>query len=330
MLSKRQFCVWLFSLAFMTGTAIDNLRAASSQALPPPLTKEQVLSLVRNRMADEAGAKAIEQRGIDFQPTDDLLQGLESAGTAQVFIQALRNAKRPQAGPGAADEPLDPIQILILVFDGVDDQRIMTMVNQRGISGHVDPDTLKIMRALVIPFQGKRAEARDVFDVLGQVEPDLRARLERTPQSASLREQLAFVQELEGVYNRFRMAANQASTVGGLRTLNVAAITYASTYNVGFPPSLASLRPPDGQGTPSADTAGLVDPMLASGKKDGYIFTYRPGEKDSLGRINTYTIHADPITPGTTGIEHFFTDQSGVIRREISKPASEQSTPIAG
>jgi hypothetical protein len=99
---------------------------------------------------------------------------------------------------------------------------------------------------------------------------------------------------------------------------------------VGFPPGLAALRPPDGQGTPTADTAGLVDPVLASGKKDGYIFTYRPGVKNSMGQINTYTIHADPITPRTTGTEHFFTDQSGWIRREINKPANEQSPAIAG
>ncbi len=235
--------------------------------------------------------------------------------------------QKPQAAAGAADEPLDPIQILIMVFDGVDEQRIMTIVNQRGISGHVDHDTLEMMRALVLPFQGKGPDARDV---LGQVEPDLRARLERTPQSASLREQLAFVQKLERVYNRSLTTANQACAVGSLRTLNVAAITYASTYNVGFPSSLASLRPPDGQGTPTSDTAGLVDPVLASGKRCGYIFNYSPGEKDSTGRINSYTIHADPITPGTIGTSHFFTDQSRVIRSEINKPANEQSPPIAG
>jgi hypothetical protein len=238
--------------------------------------------------------------------------------------------QKPQGGPGAADQALDPIQILILVFNGVDEQHIIDLVNQRGISGHVDHDTLKMMKALVLPFQGKGAAARDSLDILGQVEPDLSARLDRAPQSASLREQLAFVQALEGTYTGFQMAANQASTVGSLRTLNVAAITYASTYNVGFPPGLAALRPPDGQGTPTADTAGLVNPVLAAGKKDGYIFTYRPGEKDSTGRINTYTIHADPITPGTTGTIHFFTDQSGWIRMEINKPANEQSPRIAG
>ena len=33
---------------------------------------------------------------------------------------------------------------------------------------------------------------------------------------------------------RSRIAANQASAVGSLRTLNTAEITYSSTYNVGF------------------------------------------------------------------------------------------------
>ena len=37
---------------------------------------------------------------------------------------------------------------------------------------------------------------------------------------------------------RSRIAANQASAVGSLRTLNTAEITYSSTYNVGFTYSL--------------------------------------------------------------------------------------------
>jgi hypothetical protein len=119
--------------------------------------------------------------------------------------------------------------------------------------------------------------------------------------------------------------------------LNVAALTYAGTYNLGFPSSLASLRPPDDRVMPSSDAAGIVDHGLASGKRCGYIFNYSPGEKDSTGRINSYTIHAEPITPdadsigsGTIGTSHFFTDQSGVVRSEINKPANEHSPPIAG
>ena len=36
---------------------------------------------------------------------------------------------------------------------------------------------------------------------------------------------------------RSRMAANEASAVGSIRTMNTAAITYSSTYGNGFPPN---------------------------------------------------------------------------------------------
>jgi len=128
---------------------------------------------------------------------------------------------------------------------------------------------------------------------------------------------------------RARIAANQASAVGSLRTLNTAAITYSSAFNLGFPPSIAGLRPPVGGASPDANAAGLINDVLASGTKSGYVFTYIPGEKDAQGRISTYTIHADPITD-STGTNHYFTDQTGVIRQDSNGPANEQSTPIAG
>ena len=36
--------------------------------------------------------------------------------------------------------------------------------------------------------------------------------------------------------HRLRMAANEASVVGSMRTMNTAAITYGSTYGNGLPP----------------------------------------------------------------------------------------------
>ena len=43
---------------------------------------------------------------------------------------------------------------------------------------------------------------------------------------------------------RSRMAANEASAVGSLRTLNTAAVTYSSTYpSVGYPGTLGALAP---------------------------------------------------------------------------------------
>jgi type IV pilus assembly protein PilA len=127
---------------------------------------------------------------------------------------------------------------------------------------------------------------------------------------------------------RSRMVANQASAVGGLRTISTAAITYASTYNEGYPPTLVSLGPPASGLPPSASAAGLIDEVLASGTKSGYIFTYTPGEKGADGRVDKYTLQADPVVSGNTGVNHYFTDETGVIRQERDRPASKESPPI--
>jgi hypothetical protein len=127
---------------------------------------------------------------------------------------------------------------------------------------------------------------------------------------------------------RARLAANEASAVASLRTLNTAATTYSATYAKGFPPTLSSLGPPPGGGAPDANAAGLIDGILASGRKSGYVFTYIPGDSDPDGRVKAYGINADPIKPGNTGQNHYFTDQTGAIRMETDRPASEQSPPI--
>ena len=74
-----------------------------------------------------------------------------------------------------------------------------------------------------------------------------------------------------------RMTANEASAVHSLRSLNTACATYASTYGIGYPASLADLGPAV---TPTLKAADLIDPVLASGIKSGYIFTYTAGSPD--------------------------------------------------
>src|SRR5665811_2076907 len=68
---------------------------------------------------------------------------------------------------------------------------------------------------------------------------------------------------------RSRIAANEASAVGSVRTINTAEITYASTYpDVGFA-LLPALGPTSaGVGGTSANS-GLIDSVLASGTKTG-------------------------------------------------------------
>jgi prepilin-type N-terminal cleavage/methylation domain-containing protein len=124
---------------------------------------------------------------------------------------------------------------------------------------------------------------------------------------------------------RAKISANEASAVGSLRTLNTACITYATTYNTGYPAGLANLGP----GSPAtAATADLIDSVLSAGTKSGYTFGYVAGAAVG-GQIPTYTITADPVNRGTTGQRGFFTDQSGVIRANPTGTADVNSTPLS-
>src|SRR5215472_11229530 len=122
---------------------------------------------------------------------------------------------------------------------------------------------------------------------------------------------------------RAKIAANQASAVGSLRTLNTACIAYSTSYG-SFPGALASLGPVSGGGTASSTSADLIDSVLAGGSKSGYTFSYTAGSSNQ-----SYSITATPITVGQTGQNMYFTDQSGVIRVNTSGTgATNASTPI--
>ncbi len=128
-------------------------------------------------------------------------------------------------------------------------------------------------------------------------------------------------------FMRSRIAANESSGVQSLRNITTANVVYSSTYGVGYPSTLAALGPPPGSGMTSATNAGLIDDVLAAGTKSGYSFLYTPGPPVN-NVINNFQIQANPITPGYTGNRYFFTDDSGVIRQNLSAPASSSDTPI--
>ena len=127
---------------------------------------------------------------------------------------------------------------------------------------------------------------------------------------------------------RSRIAANQASAVASCRVLNVAEVTYASSYSIGFSSTLLQLGPP-ASGPVSASAAGLIDSVLASGIKSGYSFTYVPTNADTRGFYNGYNINAAPTQVGVTGTAYYFTDESHVIRSKSTGPASAVDTPVA-
>jgi hypothetical protein len=68
----------------------------------------------------------------------------------------------------------------------------------------------------------------------------------------------------------------------------------------------------------------LIDSVLASGSKSGYTFVYTAGASNQ-----SYSVTATPIIPASSGQNMYFTDQSGVIRTDVSGAgATAASTPI--
>jgi prepilin-type N-terminal cleavage/methylation domain-containing protein len=121
---------------------------------------------------------------------------------------------------------------------------------------------------------------------------------------------------------RSKMAANEASAVGSLRTINTSSVAYSTTYG-NYPQNLASLGPASG-GNASSATADLIDAVLATGTKSGYTFTYT-----SATPFQSYNITASPTAQNTTGQRYFYTDQSGVIRANTAGAATSASTPLS-
>ena len=117
---------------------------------------------------------------------------------------------------------------------------------------------------------------------------------------------------------RSKMAANEASAVGSLRTINTASVAYSTTYGQ-YPTNLSNLQT---NGAVSSTAADLIDTVLGGGTKSGYNFTYT-----SASPYSNYTIIAMPVS-SSTGQSGFFTDQSGVIRKNTGGTATTASTPI--
>jgi len=132
---------------------------------------------------------------------------------------------------------------------------------------------------------------------------------------------------------RSRIAANEASAVGSIRTINTSEVTYSSTYpGHGFG-TLANLGPST-DGTVTETNAGLIDSVLAGGSKSGFDFKtaaagFTPSGCGVTGQppCSSYTVTGDPQN-SQTGTRHFYSDQSGVIRNVIGATATVTDPPL--
>src|SRR5260370_6278967 len=116
---------------------------------------------------------------------------------------------------------------------------------------------------------------------------------------------------------RSKMAANEASAVATLRTLNTAEVVYSSTYNVAntFAASLSAMGDGGTAGqctagfAPNSTAACLIDTAIekattAANAKSGYVLSYpAPGAND-------YSMNNDASLHGRTATRHFVTTQT--------------------
>ena len=107
---------------------------------------------------------------------------------------------------------------------------------------------------------------------------------------------------------RARIAANESSAVGSLRTLNTAETTYQSNYQT----YTMNLNDLGGTGTVSSTSAQLIDSSLQSGDKSGYSFSI------VTATATTYDTAGIPLTPNTSGTRYFCSETSGVIKAALA------------
>ncbi|MDD5291949.1 MAG: type II secretion system protein [Candidatus Omnitrophica bacterium] len=117
---------------------------------------------------------------------------------------------------------------------------------------------------------------------------------------------------------RSRMNANEVAAIAHCRLISTACQSYYSnSIPHVYPNSLEDLIEPN-------SSPAYIDTTLASGEKQGYIFTYDLVNEDS------FTLNAAPRTPGRTGVRYFYTDETGVIRNKNDEEAGPDDPPVSG
>ncbi|HZY62671.1 MAG TPA: type II secretion system protein [Edaphobacter sp.] len=121
---------------------------------------------------------------------------------------------------------------------------------------------------------------------------------------------------------KLKKHANELSAIQSVRTIGQAELQYNSAYPAnGFSCSLATLGGDPKSGSPTAQSAQLVAPDLATGHKAGYTFAITNCQKVTVNNQDMYTsyeITAVPDSVGKTGDRGFCSDENNAIRYDPS------------
>jgi type IV pilus assembly protein PilA len=119
-------------------------------------------------------------------------------------------------------------------------------------------------------------------------------------------------------YKKVRKQVNETSAVNSLKAIGSAEKQYDSAFpQNGFTCTLAAMGGDPASGAPSATAAQVLDPHLATGTKDGYLFTVAQCKKTPVNNqdmVTGYQITATPITVGNTGDRGYCMDENDLIK----------------
>jgi type IV pilus assembly protein PilA len=117
---------------------------------------------------------------------------------------------------------------------------------------------------------------------------------------------------------KFRLNGVETMVAKEMQTIGTAQVQYHSQFGH-FAPSLAALGPPARGGVEGPDAAQLLPGSLASGEKNGYLYTLAVTPSG-------YSLNANPKVFGTSGRRTFYLDQDGIVHQNWGQaPATVES-----
>jgi len=124
---------------------------------------------------------------------------------------------------------------------------------------------------------------------------------------------------------RARMAGNEASAIGSMRSINSGQATFASSCANGyFAGALADL----GSGTSATSKFLSADLTGTSTTKSGYNVSMAGSGGNIVGTSPCIAVNvfpgfdaaASPVTPGSTGVRYFGTTEGGTVYQNTTTP----------
>jgi prepilin-type N-terminal cleavage/methylation domain-containing protein len=115
-----------------------------------------------------------------------------------------------------------------------------------------------------------------------------------------------------------KLSATETMVLREVQTIGQAEIQYASLFGK-YAATLAELGPP-ATGIAGPQAAELIPGKLASGEKNGYLYTLT---LTSTG----FAVSASPKEFGNTGRRTFYLDQSGVVHQNWGREPATANSP---